>query len=270
MVGLHWSLRNQLAETPNFLFFSPSCKKYLHLDSWNNVLHIWTQWLRARDHGAEKTLLSTNHGAERIGPALVPSTLAVWAAVIWLPARRRGSWRWASIPAEPLGPLPVLPVLAVLCFGRRPSHTGCRVAACARHPQRPSARSLWSAPRLLLPWSALRPRTAGSCHCGGAGRGTRFQGMGGSGQYMLRRRLAAARGVAFLPRPSRLPGTESLGALVSSPDPVPPPGSFYVYLIVWIWGAIITSYSSYSDIILDCREPDIIHLVCKLQCRCRC
>ena len=69
VVGLHWSLRNQLAGTPNFLFFSPSCKKCLHLDSWNNVMHVWTQWLGARDHGAEKTLLSTYHGAERICPA---------------------------------------------------------------------------------------------------------------------------------------------------------------------------------------------------------
>ena len=118
---------------------------------------------------------------------------------------------------------PVLPVLAVLCFGRRPSHTGCRVAACARHPQRPSARSLWSAPRLLLPWAALRPRTAGSCHCGGAGRGAALPGDGWLGAVHAPEEARRSQGRGVLAAPIAVAGHRVVGRarVVAGSRPTP-------------------------------------------------
>ncbi|PAN04172.1 hypothetical protein PAHAL_1G047000 [Panicum hallii] len=91
-----------------------------------------------------------------------------------------------------------------------------RAAECSTHHQflRPGAlarlrdsrivaRSLWSSACLLLPRPAPpspAPRAAvAAAEQAGA---PRFLGTAGSGRYPLRRRVAAARGVAFLPPPS--------------------------------------------------------------------
>ncbi|PUZ74197.1 hypothetical protein GQ55_1G046200 [Panicum hallii var. hallii] len=87
---------------------------------------------------------------------------------------------------------------------RSTHHQFLRPGALARlRDSRIVARSLWSSACLLLPRSAPpspAPRAAvAAAEQAGA---PRFLGTTGSGRYPLRRRVAAARGVAFLPPPS--------------------------------------------------------------------
>jgi len=84
-------------------------------------------------------------------------------------------------------------------------HQFLRPGALARlRDSRIVARSLRSSACLLLPRSAPpspAPRAAVAAAEQAAGA-PRFLGTGGSGRYPLRRRVAAVRGVAFLPPPS--------------------------------------------------------------------
>ena len=83
-------------------------------------------------------------------------------------------------------------------------HQFLRPGALARlRDSRIVARSLRSSACLLLPRSALpSPAPPSAVSAAEQAVAPRFLGTGGSGRYPLRRRVAAVRGVAFLPPPS--------------------------------------------------------------------
>ncbi|CAN6247090.1 unnamed protein product [Urochloa humidicola] len=84
-------------------------------------------------------------------------------------------------------------------------HRFLRPGALARlRDSRIVARSLRSSACLLLPRSAppLPAPPAAAIAAAEQAGAPRFLGTGGCGRYPLRRRVAAARGVAFLPPPS--------------------------------------------------------------------
>ncbi|RLN07811.1 uncharacterized protein C2845_PM11G15220 [Panicum miliaceum] len=87
---------------------------------------------------------------------------------------------------------------------RSSHHQFLRPGALARlRDSRIVARSLRSSACLLLPRSAPPPPALPAAVAAAEQAGApRFLGTGGSGRYPLRRRVAAARGVAFLPPPS--------------------------------------------------------------------